>query len=140
MRINGPNRPGSVSSPTGTKSSGSGATFAPTTADAPKPAATSSPAQSIGGLDALLALQAIASELPDRRKAVRRGHALLDVLDEVKIGLLDGGVPADALDRLVTLLAEREADPSEDEGLTALLDDIDLRARVELAKLGRYGD
>jgi hypothetical protein len=88
------------------------------------------------GLDALLALQSIDDPLLKKKKAVRRGTALLDALDAIKADLLAGQVPEGRLNQLLALVsAARERDVPE---LDGLLDDIELRARVELAKFGRY--
>lgn len=89
------------------------------------------------GIDAILALQAVEDPLSGpRRRAVKRGASLLDMLDTIKADLLVGQVGPERLDQLVALLAEArdQAEP----GLAAVLDDIDLRVQVELAKLGRF--
>ncbi|MGW8175771.1 MAG: flagellar assembly protein FliX [Stenotrophomonas sp.] len=68
-----------------------------------------------------------------RRRAIRRGSGLLDRLDELKLALLNGDADEGALDRLARSLREERAD-DDDQDLNALLDQIDLRASVELAK------
>jgi hypothetical protein len=87
-------------------------------------------------LDAILQLQ---SEEPDpgerRRRSARRGHALLDALDRLKAALLAGTVPAADLGRMARTLAEAGA--SGDPVLDGIVGQIELRAKVELAKLGR---
>jgi hypothetical protein len=94
------------------------------------------PTQAATGIDAILALQAAEGPLSKRKKAVRRGASLLDSLDEIKTDLLIGRIDAGRLDRMAAILAEaRERSLP---GLDALLDDIELRVRVELAKFGRY--
>lgn len=90
----------------------------------------------MSGIDAILALQAVDGPLEGRRKTVRRATSLLDTLDEIKADLLVGRVSVDRLDGLVTMLADLR-DRSAPE-LDAVLDDIDLRVRVELAKFGRF--
>lgn len=71
-----------------------------------------------------------------KKKAVRRGQSLLDTLDEIKADLLVGRVSFERLDQLSTMLSEvRERSLP---GLDAVLDDIELRVRVELAKFGRF--
>jgi hypothetical protein len=87
-------------------------------------------------LDALLALQAVDDPLQKRKKAVRRGQALLDTLNEVKADLLVGRVGEGKLNQLLSLIgqAREQTQP----GLDAVLDDIELRARVELAKFERF--
>ncbi|GLQ57320.1 hypothetical protein GCM10010862_45790 [Devosia nitrariae] len=88
------------------------------------------------GIDVLLALQAVGDATEGRRRAVKRGRTLLDVLEEMRADLLAGRVEPAALDRLVGVLADaREAASPQ---IDALLDDIELRVRVELAKHGRY--
>jgi hypothetical protein len=91
-------------------------------------------ATSVATLDALLALQEVGGPLERRRKAVRRAGKILDILDEVKLALLDGALPASALDRLLVVVRE-ERGGADDPRLQSLLDEIETRAAVELAKL-----
>ncbi len=80
-----------------------------------------------------MALQGVETATERRRRAVRRGGGLLDRLDELKIALLSGEAGEGALARLSrTLREDRPEDPDAD--LAALLEQIDLRAAVELAK------
>ena len=88
------------------------------------------------GIDAILALQAADGPLTGRKKALRRGASLLDSLEEMRTDLLIGRIDAGRLDRMSAILSEaRERSLP---GLDAVLDDIELRVRVELAKVGRY--
>ena len=87
-------------------------------------------------LDAILALQGEHEDPRERRRrSAGRGQNLLDALDELKVALLGGRVSAHDLGRIAARLKEIEA--SGDPGLDAVLAQIDLRAKVELAKLGR---
>ena len=97
---------------------------------------TTAPALALCDLQALIALQSFEEPKERRRKAVKRGFDLLDVLEGVKMDLLVGRVEVDRLERLVTMLGNKVE--TGDAKLDALMEDIDLRARVELAKLGRY--
>ncbi|MES2860742.1 MAG: flagellar assembly protein FliX [Pseudomonadota bacterium] len=102
------------------------------TAAASAPAATAS-ASAVSDVSALMALQGVETATERRRRAVRRGGGLLDRLDELKIALLSGEAGDGALERLSrTLREDRPEDPDAD--LAALLEQIDLRAAVELAK------
>ena len=89
----------------------------------------------LGGVEALLTLQSV-GPVPDAGARLRHGHDMLDLLDDLRIGLLGGAFPADKLERLVDNLARRPA-RIEGEQVEQVLDEIELRARVELAKLGR---
>jgi hypothetical protein len=93
-------------------------------------------AHPIAGLDALLALQAVEDPLLKKRKLVRRGRALLDGLEALRRDLLIGPVGEGRLNQLLALVgqAREQSEP----GLDALIDDIELRVRVELAKRGRF--
>ena len=88
----------------------------------------------VGSLDALIALQEVGGPLERRRRAVRRAGAILDVLDEVKLALLEGGLPPAALERLM-LAVRQERGEADEPRLRDLLDEIETRAVVELAKL-----
>gem|GEM_PF-4768799 len=69
----------------------------------------------------------------DRRRALRRGRAVLDALDRLKLAVLAGGSAAVAL---ADLEAESLAAPASGDGaLDAILAAIHLRAEVELAKV-----
>lgn len=89
-----------------------------------------------GSIDALLALQAVDDPVLKKRKAVRRGRTLLDGLDAMKAELLAGGISEGRLNRMMAVLGQ--ARERTGDGLDSILDEIELRVAVELAKLGRY--
>jgi hypothetical protein len=86
-------------------------------------------------VDALLAVQGEGDPAERRRRSVRRGHDLLDALDRLKCALLSNRVPTADLAQVARTLAERR-DLTDDPRLDDLLSHIELRAKVELAKLG----
>lgn len=91
---------------------------------------------SIASVDAVIALQTVDDPAGRKARAVERGSRILDDLDDLKIALLEGRISADQLNRIVNQMsAQREQ--SGDNRLEDVLDGIDLRAQVELAKLGR---
>lgn len=94
-------------------------------------------AVAVGHLDALLALQESGDSLSGGgKKAREKAEALLDQLDRIRMGLLAGEVPQSALQQLSQSLQtqrERIIDPH----LADIIDEIDLRVQVELAKFGR---
>jgi hypothetical protein len=98
------------------------------------PAVRTAGPSGIGSIDALLALQEVGGPLERRRKAVRRAGAILDVLDDVKLSLLEGDVPPEALDRLLSAVRQERAG-TDDPKLEEVLNEIETRAAVELAKL-----
>ena len=83
----------------------------------------------------LLALQSVEDPSLARRKAVRRGRSLLDALEDVKLDLLLGGVGEERLDQLLALIGQTRGRSLPD--LDSVLDEVELRVRVELAKFGR---
>ncbi len=67
-------------------------------------------------------------------RSKKRAEDILDRLEEIRVGLLTGSIPRDrleALDQLVRGHRDQAMDPR----LNEILDEIELRARVELAKL-----
>jgi Class II flagellar assembly regulator len=134
MRIQGPATAlAPASSPAG-KRAASG-TFSLEAESAARSATATSGTRSIGGIDALLALQGVEEPSERRRKAVKRGKSALDALDALKLGLLSGTFDTGALARLKSVTASL-AEPSGDPTLDAVLAEIELRAQVELAKIG----
>jgi hypothetical protein len=101
---------------------------------APAPSAGVSRTASVMGVDALLALQELGGPLERRRRSVRRAGRILDALDEIKVSLLDGRLSLAQLDRLKRAVQDERAF-TDDPRLEGVLDEIELRAAVEIAKL-----
>jgi Class II flagellar assembly regulator len=87
----------------------------------------------LAALSTVLAVQEVQDGAGEHRRALARGRSLLDELDRIRVGLLKGAVPEGSIRRLAGLL---EASPPvlSEAGLQAVLDEIELRAAVELAK------
>lgn len=136
MKITGPNGTGSTAGPKGARPAGAGGFKLPAMDEVSSAAPSSGVNRTAGvmGVDALLALQDVGGPLERKRRAVRRAGRILDVLDEVKLALLDGGLSLTQLDRLRRALRD-ERDLTDDPTLEGLLDEIELRAAVEIAKL-----
>ena len=103
-----------------------------------KPALTQESGQVAGaaaivGISSLLAIQE-ADPDQHRSKAILHGHDTLDALDSLKIDVLSGRVSRQKLHVLASL-AEKERSGLADHTLMNILDHIELRAKVELAKL-----
>ena len=88
----------------------------------------------LAAVDTILALQGIEDSTSERQRGVQHADELLKLLDEIRDGLLAGGISRLTLTRLALATSKRRetfADPK----LQTILDEIELRARVELAKL-----
>ena len=88
----------------------------------------------IAALDSILALQDVGDPTDGRSKGLAHGEQLLEILDSVRDGLLAGGIPRATLNRLAVAVTRRH-DVFADPKLQDVLDQIELRAHVELAKL-----
>jgi len=88
----------------------------------------------IASVESILTLQGLDDSTSGHSKSISHGEQLLDMLDQVRDGLLAGGIPRSTLNRLATAVSKRQ-DGFADPKLQTVLDEIDLRARVELAKL-----
>ncbi len=137
MRIEGPYRRSQVGGKSGAGKSGAGrpAFSVSDPSAAEKPAAgnaVSAPTE----LDAILALQSVEDPTQKKRRSVKRGRALLDNLEALKADLIVGKVSATRLERIVALV--RQAREQVDPELDVVIEEIELRALVELAKLGKY--
>lgn len=103
--------------------------------EAPAAAAVSGSA-GLAPIDALLALQEVPDSLARQAKARQRGEALLDELDQIRLSLLSGTLSRAKLERLAAVVAA-ERPKVDDPRLAQIIDEIELRAAVELAKLER---
>ncbi len=136
MKVSGP---GQVSAPSlkktksKSKTGRSGFAGALAKADGPAAAAVTGVAP-VAAVDALLGLQEVPDATSGRQRSIAQASAMLDQLEEIRRGLLLGSIPAAKLKALAAALEEKR-DDFQDPELTGILEDIALRARVELAKL-----
>lgn len=129
-------RPGAIGSRGAAARSGSGVAFHVNDGTQTQRAGAPAQASATQDIGALLALQSVEDPLLKKKKLVRRGVHLLDALEGIKADLLVGATSVERLGELMTLIgqARERGEP----GLDGLLDDIELRARVELAKRGLF--
>lgn len=135
MRIYGPNGTAAAATTTAPRRAGAGGFVLPDMTPAAGARAAAAP-RAVGNIDALMALQGVEDAAERRKRAVRRGRSALDVLDDLKIGLLSGTLDGGMVERLRMAAADLKT-ASGDPGLDAVLAEIELRVEVELAKAGK---
>ena len=136
MRIYGPNGTTLGTPASQARRTGSGTFVLPDTSSAQETRSAAAP-KAAANIDVLLALQGVEEDLVERRKrSVARGRTALDVLDDLKMGLLSGNLDASTVMRLRDAAANLKSS-SGDAGLDAVLAEIELRVEVELAKAGQ---
>src|SRR5882672_9587661 len=128
MRITGPNASAAVAGAPTARRAASGAF---TLNEGESARATGSPVglRSVGGIDALIALQGLEDPTERRKQGVRRGRVALDALDELKIGLLGGTLSQATLNKLQSAAGFLK-EGSGDDGLDSVLGEIELRVEV----------
>ena len=138
MKVEGPksNQGVSTSKKTKSGSSSGGADFSSMITDTAGEAEKTAAAHSISRVDGLFALQAAEdpTERAARNRMVSRAGDILSELDRIRMALLNGNVSVSHIENIIRLIGvnrERVEDPE----LIYVLDEIDLRAQVELAKL-----
>jgi hypothetical protein len=93
--------------------------------------------QPVTSMDMLLSLQEIPDDEIKKRKAVvAESNGTLEALETLRLALLAGSVPEHllhTLGKVVAVQKQRVDDPR----LMSIIEDIELRAAVELAKLER---
>jgi hypothetical protein len=135
MKVTGPSGIGSSSGARPARGGGEGfRVITPESSGGASQASSVSATSGVMGVGALLALQDVGGPLERKRRAVRRAGRILDVLDDLKVALLEGELSGVDLDRLRRAVRD-ERDNTDDPNLEAVLDDIELRAAVEMAKL-----
>lgn len=135
MRIFGANAPAALG-PSGSARRVAAGGFSINETEEPKTAAPAASLRTVGGIDALLALQGQDDPAERRRRTVKRGRVALDALDELKVAVLSGELGPSTLQRLKSATAGL-GDTSGDERLDEVMAEIELRLEVEIAKLGR---
>ncbi len=92
----------------------------------------------VSALSGLLGAQEVEEdgERASRRQMAQRGADILDKLEEIRRDILAGAVPRERLENLAQSLRLRRANVT-DPRLIEIIDEIELRAAVEIAKLTR---
>jgi hypothetical protein len=136
MKVTGPSGPagaaGARSAPAQTAASGFSLSTPSVSTSSGVTAAAS--VNAVSTLEALMALQEVGGPLERRRRAVWRADKILDALDGLKIELLEGPLNPAVLERLTHAVREQRS-MTDDPKLEGLLDQVETRAAVELAKL-----
>ncbi len=139
MKVSGPSGPSAAGSARPAQSPTAAGGFQPIASPAASGAAGVSGAgrvSAINSLDALIALQEVGGPLERRRRATGRASRILDALDELKLELLAGGLTPTVVEALARAVRDQRA-MTDDPRLEGVLDEIETRAAVELAKLER---
>lgn len=86
--------------------------------------------------DAIFAAQMIDDEEEKeiRKKLVKKGNKLIDCLEEIREGLLYGEISKDKLIEISRMVKQNDVESS-DPKLKEIMEEIELRVEVELAKL-----
>jgi hypothetical protein len=134
MRISGPNANAAVATAPAARRTASGAFTLAEEGDATRPTGALGALRTVGGIDALIALQGVEDPTERRRQALKRGRLALDALDELKIGLLGGTLSQATLSKLQSAAGALKGS-SGDGGLDSVLGEIELRVEVEIAKM-----
>lgn len=92
----------------------------------------------IGAMGVLLGAQEVDEREAKRQKAVKKGRLTLDVLSQLRDALLMGALAHSTIAQLERLVAEERRD-NDDPLLNDILNEIEVRAAVELAKLEMSG-
>ena len=132
MRIYGPNGTAVAANPASVGARRAGGGFALSETDAPQAHSPTIALRTLGGIDALIALQGVEDPVERRRRATSRAGGRST---QLKLGLLSGSLDQAMLLRLKSVAADLR-DGSGDEKLDQVLGEIDLRVAVELAKAG----
>lgn len=139
MKIEGPSKSQKTSGAKGASKTGkTDGTFGAMVTGGTNETTGAGQTQSIAAVDALLAVQAAddPTEGKTKRRMRERGEDLLSKLDEIRLGLLTGNMTVGHVLNIADVVAshrEKVSDPK----LSSVLDEIDLRAQIEIAKMRR---
>ena len=136
MKVTGPSGPAGATGARSASAQTAASGFSISTPSVSTPAGVTAAASvnAVSTLDALMALQEVGGPLERRRRAVWRADKILDALDGLKIELLEGPLNPAVLERLTRAVREQRS-MTDDPALEGLLDQVETRAAVELAKL-----
>ncbi len=92
----------------------------------------------VGTVDSVFSIQEVPDALDERTRkiAISYGEDLLYRLDDLKLQVLDGAVSKEKLTGLAQNLRQKRQS-TDDPRLNEIIEEIELRAEVEIAKLSR---
>lgn len=137
MKVKGPGKTqGTSKTSKKGKASQSDASFDDFIAAGVSRAAPAAPTQSIAKVDALLAVQAAEDPTAGKKRQRMRQRAtdILDELDGLRMAMLNGNMTVGHMVDIADVVASHRENIS-DPALTGILDEIDMRAQIELAKM-----
>jgi len=137
MKVEGPSKAGKTTKTDKAKKTGkTDGTFGDMVAGAAKETAGTAASQSIAKVDALLAVQATESstERTAKRRMRERGEKVLRQLDHLRLGILTGNLTIGQVIDIADVVASHREQITDPE-MSAVLDEIDLRAQIEMAKM-----
>lgn len=138
MKIEGPKSSSDINKKKDAKktSSGDGAFKSMMGQGTTEQTAGASMSAGIASVDILLAAQSVddATQGKAKRQAKQRATSILDKLNNLKVAIVSGKVTIGHMISIADVVASHRETITDPE-LTAILDEIDLRAHVELAKL-----
>lgn len=88
----------------------------------------------VSSVGALLGAQEVSEQEIRKKKSIKRAGLTIGALENLRDALLIGTLPISTLTRLESIIAEERLN-NDDPVLQGILDEIELRAAVELAKL-----
>jgi len=100
------------------------------------PLAAASDIQPVTSMDGLLSLQEMPEDEIKKRRAVQESKGALEALETLRLALLTGSIPERLLHTLTKVVAIQKQHV-DDPRLMSIIEDIELRTAVELAKLER---
>lgn len=136
MKIEGPNRTGQTG-PAKKKGKVSGdGSFSDLLSGGASETAAPASTHSLSKVDVLLAAQAVEdpTERAARQRMQQRANHILDELEQIRTALLGGTLTVGHVIDIADIIAvhrEKIMDPR----LTSILDEIDMRAQIEIAKM-----
>ncbi len=137
MKVEGPSKSGKADqSKKAGKTSKGDSTFGDMVVGAAKEASSTQATQAISKVDALLAVQGVetATDRKAKRRMQERGDKILRQMDHMRLAILTGNLTiGQVLDIADVVASHREN--IDDPEMSAVLDEIDLRAQIEIAKM-----
>ncbi len=137
MKVEGPSKTQTSGKADKSKKTGkTDGTFGDMVASAAAETQSAAATQSIAKVDALLAVQGAgsATERAAKRRMHQRGEQVLRQLDHLRLAMLKGDLTLGEVVDIADVVASHRENVN-DPAMTAVLDEIDLRAQIEIAKM-----